>query len=198
VHLTDPRLWGLAAESRAFDAHRVAGRGPSSCEELRAVRAAAAAPAPADPPAVVEVVRAGGGRSIPVRIHAPVSGAVAGVHLQIHGGGFYLGSAAGDDVRNRELADALGLASSASTTGWPPNIPGLAPPTTARPRHFGSPSTPNNSSARRSCPSGASRPARPWQRPRCCGCVIGASSPTAALCCSSGPTTSAGRPPPGV
>ncbi len=51
-----------------------------------------------------------GGRSLPVRIHTPASGAVAGVHLQIHGGGFYLGSAAGDDVRNRNLADALGLA----------------------------------------------------------------------------------------
>jgi acetyl esterase len=109
VHLTDPRLWGLVAESRAFYAQRVAGRGPGSCDELRAVRAAAAAPAPADPAAVVEVLR-DGGRSVPVRIHAPASGAVAGVHLQIHGGGFYLGSAAGDDVRNRNLADALGLA----------------------------------------------------------------------------------------
>ena len=108
VHLTDPRLWGLVAESRAFYAQRVAGRGPGSCDELRAVRAAAAAPAP-DPAAVVEVLR-DGGRSVPVRIHAPASGAVAGVHLQIHGGGFYLGSAAGDDVRNRNLADALGLA----------------------------------------------------------------------------------------
>ena len=32
------------------------------------------------------------------------------MHLQIHGGGFCLGSAAGDDVRNRDLADALGSA----------------------------------------------------------------------------------------
>jgi len=32
------------------------------------------------------------------------------VLLRIHGGGFDLGSAAGDDVRNRDLADALGLA----------------------------------------------------------------------------------------
>jgi acetyl esterase/lipase len=69
----------------------------------------AAAPAPSYPPPVVEVVRAGG-RSVPVRIHLPASGEVAGVFLEIHGGGFYLGSAAGSDVRNRNLADALGLA----------------------------------------------------------------------------------------
>jgi acetyl esterase len=30
--------------------------------------------------------------------------------LEIHGGGFYLGSAAESDVRNRQLADALGMA----------------------------------------------------------------------------------------
>jgi acetyl esterase len=109
VHLTDPRLSGFVAESRAFYARRVAGRGPSSPEELRAIRAMAAAPAPSYPPAVVEVVCTGG-RSVPVRIHVPASGEVAGVFLEIHGGGFYLGSAAGSDVRNRNLADALGLA----------------------------------------------------------------------------------------
>ena len=87
----------------------MAGRGPSSPEELGAIRAMAAAPAPSYPPAVVEVVCTGG-RSVPVRIHVPASGEVAGVFLEIHGGGFYLGSAAGSDVRNRNLADALGLA----------------------------------------------------------------------------------------
>jgi acetyl esterase/lipase len=109
VHLTDPRLAGLVAESRAFYARRVAGRGPSGPEELRAIRVMAAAAAASCPPAVVEVVCTGG-RSVPVRIHLPASGGVAGVFLEIHGGGFYLGSAAGSDVRNRNLADALGLA----------------------------------------------------------------------------------------
>lgn len=109
VHLTDPRLSGIVAESRALYARRVAGRGPSSPEELRAMRAMAAAPALSYPPAVVEVVCTGG-RSVPVRIQMPASGEVAGVFLEIHGGGFYLGSAAGSDVRNRNLADALGLA----------------------------------------------------------------------------------------
>jgi acetyl esterase/lipase len=106
VHLIDPRLSGLVAESRALYARRVAGRGPSSPEELQAIRVAAAAPAPSYPPAVVEVVRTGG-RSVPARIHLPASGEVAGVFLEIHGGGFYLGSAAGSDVRNRNLAEAL-------------------------------------------------------------------------------------------
>ncbi len=109
VHLADPRLSGLVAESRAFYARRVAGRGPGGPEELRAIRATTPAPTPSHPPAVVEVVRTGG-RTVPVRIHLPASGEVAGVLLEIHGGGFYLGSAAESDVRNRNLADALGVA----------------------------------------------------------------------------------------
>ncbi len=109
VNLIDPRLSGLVAESCAFYAQRVAGRGPSSIEELRRVRATTPGPAPSDPPATVEVVHACG-RSVPVRVHEPASGEVAGVFLEIHGGGFYLGSAAGSDVRNRALADSLDLA----------------------------------------------------------------------------------------
>jgi acetyl esterase len=73
------------------------------------MRAMAPAPTPSDPPAVVEVACAGG-HSVPVRIHLPASGDVDGVLLEIHGGGFYLGSAAASDARNRNLADALGLA----------------------------------------------------------------------------------------
>ena len=107
--LVDPRLRELVAESRAFYARRAPGRGPRDAAELRAARAAAAAPTPSDPPAVVEVARAGG-RSVPVRVHVPVRGPVTGALLEIHGGGFYLGSAAAGDVRNRELADALGVA----------------------------------------------------------------------------------------
>jgi hypothetical protein len=33
-----------------------------------------------------------------------------GVFLELHGGGLYMGSAAGSDIRNRRLADALGIA----------------------------------------------------------------------------------------
>lgn len=107
--LIDPRLLLLVDDSRAFYQKRAAGRGPNSVEELRAVRASAAEPAPASPPAVEELVVADG-RSVPLRIHTPVDAAAKGVFLEIHGGGFYLGSAAGSDIRNRQLADALRVA----------------------------------------------------------------------------------------
>ena len=107
--LIDPELWSLVDESRAFYAERPAGRGPGSREELLAFRARAVAPAECDPRPIAELASALG-RSVPVRIHVPVSMPVAGVFLEIHGGGFYMGSAAGSDVRNRRLADALGVA----------------------------------------------------------------------------------------
>ncbi|MEV6644392.1 alpha/beta hydrolase [Amycolatopsis sp. NPDC051371] len=108
ANLIDPRLLLLVADSRAFYEKRAARRGPNSVEELRTVRASAAKPAPASPPAVEELVAADG-RSVPLRIHTPVDAAVNGVFLEIHGGGFYMGSAAGSDIRNRQLADALGV-----------------------------------------------------------------------------------------
>lgn len=45
-----------------------------------------------------------------MRILTPQHAAARGVYLDIHGGGFYLGSAARGDARNRRLADALGIA----------------------------------------------------------------------------------------
>lgn len=95
-------------DARHFYEARAAGRGPSSFEELIEVRAKRPAAAPADPPANSEIVEVGG-TSVPVRISSPAGGVVRGVHLEIHGGGFYMDSAARDDVRNRELADALGI-----------------------------------------------------------------------------------------
>lgn len=96
-------------EAREFYRTRAAGRGPGTLEELRDVRAKRSAPAPADPPAIEEVAEAAGVR-VPVRIFVPSSEAVRGVYLDIHGGGFYMDSAARGDVRNRQLADALHLA----------------------------------------------------------------------------------------
>ncbi|MGW5072154.1 alpha/beta hydrolase fold domain-containing protein [Rhodococcus sp. NPDC004095] len=96
-------------EARDFYASRPAGRGPSTLEELREVRAARSTPSPADPPAIEEVAVAAGAR-VPVRICTPTDGRARGVYLDIHGGGFYMDSAARDDVRNRELADALRIA----------------------------------------------------------------------------------------
>ncbi|MCL2534250.1 MAG: alpha/beta hydrolase [Nocardiaceae bacterium] len=96
-------------EARRFYATRPAGRGPGSLEELTRVRAGRSAPSPADPPALEEIVEAAG-RHVPVRICMPTDGRVRGVYLDIHGGGFYMDSAARDDVRNRALADALQIA----------------------------------------------------------------------------------------
>lgn len=97
------------AEARDFYASRVAGRGPSSLEELKDVRARRSAPPASDPPAVEETIEVAGVR-VPVRIFTPVDGPPRGVYLDIHGGGFYMDSAARGDRRNRELADALRIA----------------------------------------------------------------------------------------
>lgn len=88
-------------ESRAFYSARPAGRGPRSLRELHEVRARRVAPT------VGHVIEAAGAR---MRIHSPAATEVRGVHLDIHGGGFYLASTARDDARNRELADALEVA----------------------------------------------------------------------------------------
>ncbi|MEO9138210.1 MAG: alpha/beta hydrolase [Jatrophihabitans sp.] len=105
----DTDLWALAEESRAFYAQRPAGRGPRSFDELRRTRAAAAAPTESSPPPTIELVNVGD-CSVPIRIHAPVGASATGVLLELHGGGFYLGSAAGSDLRNRRISDALGIA----------------------------------------------------------------------------------------
>jgi acetyl esterase/lipase len=96
-------------EARAFYRSRPAGRGPSTLAELREARARRAAPAPVDPRAVEETVEAGGAR-VAVRILSPTAAEPRGVHLDIHGGGFYMDAAARSDARNRELADALQVA----------------------------------------------------------------------------------------
>ncbi|MGI5341069.1 alpha/beta hydrolase [Streptomyces sp. CA-181903] len=96
-------------EAREFYRTRPAGRGPGSWEELREVRARRPAPRAAEPPAAEETAGAAGVR-VPVRILMPSGGPPRGVYLDIHGGGFYMDSAAHGDVRNRELADALGVA----------------------------------------------------------------------------------------
>ncbi|MGW5574629.1 alpha/beta hydrolase [Nocardia thailandica] len=108
AELIDPRLRPLAEESRAFYRDRVPGRGPDGPTELVAARAATPVPAPVDPPAVTETLTVGG-HGVAVRWHLPVERPARGVFLELHGGGFYLGSAAASDRRNRQLADALGV-----------------------------------------------------------------------------------------
>lgn len=107
--VTDPRLLDLVPDARRFYAGRPAGRGPAGYDALLDVRATRAAPATAEPPALVRPLVAGG-RQVRGRIHLPRSGQVAGALLSFPGGGFYLSSAAAADRRNRRLADALGIA----------------------------------------------------------------------------------------
>jgi acetyl esterase/lipase len=115
-NLIDARLAAYAEEAREFNAAMAAEHGterppdPSTPEELREAREGLPArPAPPGPPAL-ELVAEAAGRQVPVRIVTPQNDSPRGVYLEIHGGGFYLGRAARSDLRNRQLADALGIA----------------------------------------------------------------------------------------
>src|SRR5947209_3206530 len=114
--LIDAELAQHVAESRAFNAASEAASAarsqpdPSTPDGLREARSSLPTRPPAPGPPALEQVAEAEGRAVPVRILAPESGAVRGVCLDIHGGGFYLGSAARGDARNRRLADALRVA----------------------------------------------------------------------------------------
>lgn len=96
-------------ESQAFYADRGERRGPASLEELQRARADHL-PAPLPAGVSVEQVVDASGRTIPLRIFMPRNTHVNGVYFDIPGGGFYLGSTAGGDTRNAELAESLGIA----------------------------------------------------------------------------------------
>jgi acetyl esterase len=114
--LIDSELAAYVEECREFNAASRANGGtrsqpdPTTPEGLRQARAGLPVPpTPPGPPAVERLAEVAG-RRVPVRILAPEGGAAQGVYLQIHGGGFYMGSAGRSDARNRRLADALGIA----------------------------------------------------------------------------------------
>jgi acetyl esterase len=108
--LIDAALDRHVPESRAFYAARGERRGPASLEELLAVRAQqAAAGLPRE--GNVERVVGARGREVSLRLFLPGGAApLRGVHLDIPGGGFYLGSTAGGDARNAALARSLRVA----------------------------------------------------------------------------------------
>ena len=83
-------------------------RGPQNPEELHAARQARAVHH-TDPAAIDELVETGEHR-VAVRILTPTTTAIGAVFLDIHGGGFYMDSAARGDARNRALAEELGVA----------------------------------------------------------------------------------------
>lgn len=100
--------------TRAFYRTRPSGVGPASYAELLRARAArtvgSAPPTGFDgAPAVTELIAEAAGRRVPVRIIRP-AGPPTGVHLHIHGGGFYLDSAARHDAGNTRLAGTVGAA----------------------------------------------------------------------------------------
>jgi acetyl esterase len=113
--LIDGRLWAFVEEAREFNAAMEAERAgepepdPSTPEGLERMRTGLKPRGAAEPPAVDGVAEAEG-REVPVRILEPQGGEARGVLLDIHGGGFFMGWAARNDLRNRQLAEALGIA----------------------------------------------------------------------------------------
>jgi acetyl esterase len=116
THLTDKQTAAHLEETRAFNAavHAAAAADdqtppdPSTPEGLKQARRMLTS-RPSEPRAVDRIARAGG-RQVPVRVITPTQGQARAVYLDIHGGGFYLDSAARGDKRNAVLADALTMA----------------------------------------------------------------------------------------
>ncbi|TQM25777.1 alpha/beta hydrolase [Nocardia bhagyanarayanae] len=97
-------------ESRRFNAASKAVAGPANLEELRQVRHRQATSLTTSGSRAGQHTAEAGGRRVPVRITVPRDTEIRGAYLDIHAGGFYLGSAANEDARNARLADALGVA----------------------------------------------------------------------------------------
>ena len=105
AHLEESRTFNAAVQAAAGDRPQPDLATPEGLHEARSMLT----PRPPDPRAVDRIAHAGG-RRVPVRVITPRQGHVRAVYLDIHGGGFYLGSAARSDSRNAVLADALGMA----------------------------------------------------------------------------------------
>jgi acetyl esterase len=108
-HLIDSASPAHLDEARAFHAARGPMRGPQTFDELREVRARRAEQSPATDPDAVTITAEAHRRAVPVRVIIPHGTEPEGVYLDIHGGGFYMDSADRGDIRNRALADSLGV-----------------------------------------------------------------------------------------
>ncbi|MGH9054929.1 MAG: alpha/beta hydrolase fold domain-containing protein [Acidimicrobiales bacterium] len=114
VHLIDKESASHVEESLTFNTSVDAASGeepgpdPSTPEGLHAARNQLTS-RPPDPRALKCVARADG-RQVPLRIITPKQGLARAAYLQVHGGGFYMDSAARSDTRNALLADAVEVA----------------------------------------------------------------------------------------
>jgi acetyl esterase/lipase len=111
----DDELAPYIEESRVFFAAAAASVSsqpqpdPTTADGLHAARnSLPCTPAPAG--RCRRAARRGGRATSSVRIIPPEERETRAVYLQIHGGGFYLSSAARSDARNARLADAVGVA----------------------------------------------------------------------------------------
>jgi len=105
AHLEESRTFNAAVQAAAGDQAQPDPSTPKGLQEARSMLTRR----PPDPRAIDRIANAGG-RQVPVRVITPRQGQARAVYLDIHGGGFYLGSAARSDSRNAVLADALGIA----------------------------------------------------------------------------------------
>ncbi|WP_067845563.1 alpha/beta hydrolase [Nocardia lijiangensis] len=108
--LIDEELHAYVEESRQFNAASKAVAGPATVEELGQVRERQARSLQPLGDRAVECTAEAGGRRVSVRVIVPRETEIRGAYLDIHPGGFYLGSAASGDARNARLADSLGVA----------------------------------------------------------------------------------------
>jgi acetyl esterase len=114
--LIAPELAAFTAEAREFNRKADAERAEApefdlrTPEGLRGMRESLVErPVPHGPPPE-RVIAEAGGRQVPVRILVPDGREPRGAFLDIHGGGFFMGWAARNDLKNRRLADNAGIA----------------------------------------------------------------------------------------
>lgn len=115
-NLVDPRLAAFVEEARELHAAAAGAKNLfqevdlSTPEGLEAHRTGLSRRPAVEGPPAIEALAEAQGRQVPVRITEPQARPARGVYLEIHGGGFYMSSAARSDFRSREIADAAGAA----------------------------------------------------------------------------------------
>lgn len=106
-YVDDVRQFNAAREVAAGRAPVPDVRTPRGLREARDRQAQSTLPAGRT---AIDRVAEAEGRRVPVRLITPAEPPVRGIYVDLHAGGFYLGSAAANDARNVLLADRLGLA----------------------------------------------------------------------------------------